>query len=255
MNSFLKKIITESKDRCPSVKEVSSFNLTHCELSFFEALTRKESSPALIGEIKKASPSEGPILPDANLQEYIRMYKRKASAISILTEPAYFMGSLSDLSRATQEDIPCLRKDFLVDPSQVLEARHYGASAYLLIVAALSDQQLVEMIDAGKEYNMPALVEVHDEKELERALQTSAEIIGINNRNLHTLEIDLKTSIDLSHQAKNSGFSGKLIAESGLASKDDILKLPDFIDAVLIGTSIMKSKDPAAKLDELFPEN
>ena len=120
------------------------------------------------------------------------MYKRKASAISILTEPNYFMGSLSDLSKATQEDIPCLRKDFLVDPSQVLEARYHGASAYLLIVAALSDQQLVEMIDAGKEYNMPALVEVHDEKELERALQTSAEIIGINNRNLHTRKSILK---------------------------------------------------------------
>lgn len=255
MNSFLKKIIAESKSRCPSSREVSKFNLTHCELSFFDALARKGSSPALIGEIKKASPSEGPIVPNANLLDYIKIYKKKASAISILTEPNYFMGSLEDLSKATKDDIPCLRKDFLVDPSQVLEARHHGASAYLLIVAALSNQQLSEMIDAGKEYNMPALVEVHDEDELERALQTSANIIGINNRNLHNLEINLKTSIELSYQAKSNGFSGKLIAESGLSSNDDILKLPDFIDAVLIGTSIMKNEDPAAKLDELFPEN
>ena len=253
MNSFLQEIIKESKSRCPNSKAVRKFDLKPCDLDFFNALSRKSSGPALIAEIKKASPSEGLIAPKAKILDYMELYGKKASAISILTEPMFFKGSLNDLREASSKRIPCLRKDFLIDPSQVLEARAFGASAYLLIVAALSNQQLSEMIDAGKNYKMPALVEVHDEEELERALRADASIIGINNRNLHTLEIDLGVSIKLSRIAKNSDFSGKLIAESGLSNRADILKLPEFVDAVLIGTSIMKSKDPAAKLNELFP--
>lgn len=251
--SFLEQICQASKSRVPSSKALRGLSLEKTSLNFFNALERDLAGPALIGEIKKASPSEGQILPDADIEVFAGIYGSKAAALSILTEPEYFHGSLQDLRIASQGEKPCLRKDFLVDPAQVLEARHYGASAYLLIVAALSPSQLEEMIEAGKEFDMPALVEVHDERELEIALRTSCSIIGINNRDLHTLKIHLSTSQNLSRLAIEAGFSGKLIAESGYSSRNDIEGLPESISATLIGTSVMKSDNPQKKLEDLFP--
>lgn len=209
---------------------------------FSEALVAEGIS--LIAEMKRASPSRGPIRPDAGVTEIVTAYQDAgASAVSVLTEPKWFGGSLDDLVEARAAiQLPILRKDFIVDPYQLLEARVAGADAALLIVAALGRKRLAELMAAAHEIGLDTLVEVHDEKEVEKAVEAGAEIIGINNRDLHSLEVDLRTSFRLLADVPAGTV---VVAESGITTREDVLELEEAgVDAILVGETLMRHRDP-----------
>jgi indole-3-glycerol phosphate synthase len=208
---------------------------------------------SLIAEMKRASPSRGAIRAGAEVGPIVRAYAEAgAAAISVLTEPQWFGGSLDDLreARATVTT-PLLRKDFLVDPYQLVEARVAGASAALLIVAAFGDpKSLRAMIEAAEKLGLDTLVEVHDEADLATALAVGARIIGINNRDLHSLEVDLGTSLRM-RTAVPDGII--VVAESGIATRADVAELERAgIDAILVGEALMRVSDPVATAAELL---
>ena len=208
---------------------------------FSEALIAEGIS--LIAEMKRASPSKGPIRPDATVSQIVQAYEQAgASACSILTEPAWFGGSLDDLVEARAAvDLPLLRKDFIVTRYQILEARVAGADAILLIVAALSPERLVELQEVAAGIGLDCLVEVHDEEEMEIAVEAGAEIIGVNNRNLHTLEVDPETALRLLPDAPAGTI---VVAESGITSRADVERLEVAgVDAILVGEMLMRSDD------------
>lgn len=209
---------------------------------FSEALIAEGIS--LIAEMKRASPSRGPIHPDARVADIVRQYRdADVAAISVLTEPHWFHGSLDDLAEARAAvDLPLLRKDFLVDPYQLLEARVAGADAALLIVAALGRRRLEEMMQQAHDLGLDCLVEVHDEDEVETAVEAGAEIIGINNRNLHTLEVDLGTTFRL---LADIPAGTVVVAESGISEREHVRDLEDAgVDAILVGEALMSSGTP-----------
>lgn len=197
----------------------------------------------LIAEVKRASPSRGHIAALDPL-EAARAYERGgAAAVSVLTEPRHFGGSaraLQDVSRALH--IPTLRKDFVVHPAMLQEAAEWGASAALLIVAVLGEAT-GEYLQSAHALGLDALVEVHDERELDLALAHGAQVIGVNNRDLTTLEIDLGTSPRLLRRARDAGFDGPLVAESGYERREQLLELRGLADAVLVGSSLAASGD------------
>jgi len=212
------------------------------------------SAPGLsaIAEVKRRSPSQGTIRPDADAAAIARGYEQAgAAAISVLTDGPHFGGSLADLA-AVRDAVACpvLRKDFLVDPIQVLEARTAGADAVLLIVAMLSDRQLRELLASARETGMEALVEIHTAAELDRAVAAGAEIVGVNSRNLADLTIDLARAEALIQQAPADVLR---VAESGLYSRADLERMATAgAHAVLVGTSLMSSTDPGAALEALL---
>jgi indole-3-glycerol phosphate synthase len=208
--------------------------------SFYSALAQPGLS--LIAEVKRKSPSQGDIAP-LNAPEVARAYQAGgARAISVLTEPHYFAGSDEDLQAVRQAvDLPLLRKDFVVHPAQIAEARGLGASAVLLMVSVLGELTK-DYLELATSHDLDALVEVHDEQELGIALKAKAPIIGINNRDLSTLGIDLSTAPRLGKLARNQGFSGLLVAESGYSRPQELQVLPEWFEAVLIGTSLARSK-------------
>ena len=217
---------------------------------FSEALIAEGVS--LIAEMKRASPSRGAIHPDAEVAEVVGAYRRGgARACSILTEHRYFGGSLDDLARARAAvDLPLLRKDFIVDPYQLLEARAAGADAALLIVAGLGPDRLSELMAAAAELSLDVLVETHDEAEVEIAVDAGAEIIGINNRNLHTLDVDLETTFRLLADVPAGTV---VVAESGISTPEDIRAVHDAgVDAVLVGEALMSSDNPEAAIGQLM---
>lgn len=223
-------------------------------LSLEKALTSCRTR--IIAEVKKASPSEGKIK-DVSAPEQARLYEEAgAIAISVLTDQKFFGGSLEDLVQVRRAvGVPLLRKDFLLDPVQILEAKAYGADAVLLIVRILEDKLLEDMIDYAQELGLSPLVEVFDLKEAERALKAGAQIIGINNRDLDTLRVDVSLSERLAPQIKQMG-ARFVIAESGIENREQILRLENCgVDAFLVGTSLMKSPDPFKKLRELMGYN
>lgn len=217
--------------------------------SFYQAL--KKEGMSYICEVKKASPSKGLIAPAFPYLEIAKEYQEAgAAAISCLTEPFYFQGSDRYLQEITAAvDIPVLRKDFTVDEYMIFQAAAYGAAAVLLICAILNDEQLKEYRELAEELGMDALVEAHDEEEAERALKSGARIIGVNNRDLKTFQVDMQNSIRLRKLAlENVVF----VSESGIKTSDDIQKLYDNqVDAVLIGETLMRSQDKKAALEEL----
>ena len=209
---------------------------------FSEALIREGIS--LIAEMKRASPSRGPIHPDARAADVVQAYQRAgARASSVLTEPHWFGGSLNDLVEARAAcDLPLLRKDFLVDEYQLLEARVAGADATLLIVAALEPARLADLIAVASDLGMDALVEVHDEQEVEVAVEAGAEVIGINNRNLHSLEVNLETTYRLLADVPAGTV---VVAESGISTRADVRDLEEAgVDAILVGEALMSADDP-----------
>lgn len=217
--------------------------------SFAAAL--KKDGLAIIAEVKRSSPSQGAIAdldPIVAAQDYVA---GGAAAISVLTEPRHFGGELGHLQSVAQRvAIPLLRKDFTVHPVQILEAKQSGASAILLIVAA-TQQQTRNYLDYTHSLGLDALIEVHDEAELDIALEAGADIIGINNRDLRTLAIDLNNAPNLIQKARNKGFQGLLVAESGYSTKEHLKSLVGIADAVLIGTSLAKSGNLKAALANL----
>jgi indole-3-glycerol phosphate synthase/phosphoribosylanthranilate isomerase len=195
-----------------------------------------------IMEVKRASPSEGAIRAEADPAAVARAYRGAADAISVLIDTPYFGGSLADLEAVRAVfDGPILAKDFVVDPRQVPEARIHGADAILVMLSVLGDAEAAAMIAEAERLGMDALVEAHDEAEVERALALGAGIIGINNRDLKTLKVDLAVTERLAPLVPEGPL---LVAESGIASRADVERLAPLADAFLVGSSLMKAEDP-----------
>ncbi len=217
---------------------------------FRSALESKH--PAVISEVKKASPSAGVIAEDFDPAKIAARYEQGgAAALSVLTDQQFFQGSLEHLDEARQATrLPVLRKDFTLDRYHLLEAAAAGADAVLLIVAALSNFQLRELLEQAEELDLEALVEVHGEDELYRAIDAGANLIGINNRNLKTLEVSLETSLHLADKIPSTAL---WISESGIRTPQDMKRLMDAgCRAFLIGESLMKQADPGAALANLI---
>jgi indole-3-glycerol phosphate synthase len=205
----------------------------------------------VIAEIKRSSPSEGALRSVDDPAGFAEMYERSgAAALSVLTDESYFGGCIRDLEEARGAvSIPVLRKDFIIDPIQIYEARLAGADAVLLIAAALDEDLLYRLYTEIIALEMSPVVEVHNSQELTRALRLDPRIIGINNRNLSTLEVDITTCRDLRPLIQNGAL---VLAESGIGSADDIRVLREHgLDAFLIGTTLMRSPDPGATLRTL----
>jgi indole-3-glycerol phosphate synthase len=206
---------------------------------------------SLIAEVKRASPSKGELTKDfAPVLTAAAYAHNGASAISVLTDEDFFQGSLSYLTAARfAVDLPILRKDFVIDPYQVCEGRAAGADAILLIVAALSDEQLSELQASTRELGMTALVEVHNQWEMERALRLGAKLIGINNRDLKTFQVDLATTARLANMVDDDVL---LVAESGIFSAADVQEMGRLgAHAVLVGEALMKAPDSVSLIREL----
>jgi indole-3-glycerol phosphate synthase len=221
--------------------------------SFRTAIEREENSPVkLIAELKKASPSKGLIRKDFSLPQIVSIYEKKdVASISVLTEKRFFDGSLSYLNQARKRTAkPLLRKDFIFDNYQVYESRANYADAVLLIAAALDRSQLSDLYHLARELTLECLVEVHNWKELDIALYMGAEIIGINNRDLNTLNISLDISLNLLKDVPDDRI---VVSESGIDTRADVEVIEATkTDAILVGTTIMKAEDIGAKIDELM---
>ena len=212
--------------------------------------------PAVIAEIKKASPSKGLIRPDFDPEWLARRYRAGgAAALSVLTDEPYFQGSLRNLELVSAAaPLPCLRKDFMVDEYQIVEARAHRADAILLIAAALNNAELKHFAEVARGFSLDVLVEVHTAEELDRVLdalgENGADAIGVNNRDLKTFEVSLETSMAL---AQSIPASVVRVTESGIGSAEDIARLQAAgFDAFLIGESLMRQPDPGAALAELI---
>ena len=218
--------------------------------SFAEAL--RSDGLRIIAEIKRSSPSQGSIAPLEPAETAVSYATAGASCLSVLTEPRHFGGELAHLEQVrAATGLPLLRKDFTVHPQQMAEAAAAGASAVLLIVAILGDSTAA-YLQLARSLGLDALVEVHSRPELDIALAADADIIGINNRDLRSLEIDLATAPTLGREARERGYGGILVAESGYRTADELRSVRDFADAALIGTSLAGSGDPGAALARLI---
>jgi indole-3-glycerol phosphate synthase len=257
-NDFLEKILVYKREL---LREKESYyvnlkkNIDSAKHSHYHVFKKAISKPGgvnLIAEIKKASPSRGIIREDFDALKIAKIYEKNgAAAISVLTEDKYFLGKpayLRDVSDAVR--LPTLMKDFIIHEHQIYEACVCGASAVLLIVAVLSNEELKRLMSAAHQLGLDCLVEVHDEDELNRALAVGAEIIGINNRNLHTFAVDKTTSERLVARVPK----GKIVvAESGLKAHEDIERLGSLgVHAVLIGETFMKAGDIGVKIKEVM---
>lgn len=249
-NTFLDKIlahkveeVAEAKQRTPLDSVKAMVGDVSPARDMVSAL-RKETI-ALIAEVKKASPSKGVLIEDFDAARLGQVYADNgAAAISVLTDERFFQGCLDDLSAVREAvAVPLLRKDFVIDPYQVYQGRAAGADAILLIVAVLEDMQLGELHALIHELGMAALVEVHDEAELECALKLGAPLVGVNNRDLRSFEVDLGTTARLASLVPDGV---TLVAESGIASADDVRRMGQLgAHAVLVGESLVKSSNVA----------
>lgn len=217
-----------------------------------DAALRAAEPPALIAEVKRASPSAGAIAEQVNPSVLARGYEAGgAAAISVLTEPRHFHGSLADLQAARSSvSIPVLRKDFLIHPSQVIEARASGADAVLLIVAALTDTQLVALLEAAGDLGLATLVETHSDEDLRRALETDAAVIGVNARDLESLEVDVPGALTRVGRVPKDRIA---VVESGITTRADVdAALDAGASAILVGEALMRAGDPARAVRKLL---
>lgn len=220
---------------------------------FVGAIRARAGRPAVIAEVKRASPSAGAIADRDPGAQAVAYASAGAAAISVLTEPAHFHGSLADLRAARMAcDLPVLRKDFLIHPSDLIESRATGADAVLLIAACLTANELVAMLAAARDLGLGALVETHSDDDLEKALATDAEVVGVNARDLETLDVDVERA--LAHLRRIP--AGRLsVMESGIAIRDQVRAAVDAgASAILVGEALMRADDPGVKLRELLGE-
>ena len=247
------------REIAPQIRPVSDAELAQCHASlerppsFARALQRPDGKLAVISEIKRRSPSAGDIKAGASALEQAQRYQKAgADALSILTDQKFFGGTLDDLRQVTAQfrqsplSPPCLRKDFMVHPIQVLEAREAGASAILIIVRALNDDEITTLFSAAKAAGLDALFEIHHEAELERAIHHGARIIGVNNRDLAIFKTDLGLSERLIPQFPSDVIA---VSESGIFTAADAARARNAgAHAVLVGEALMKAEDPASLL-------
>jgi indole-3-glycerol phosphate synthase len=208
--------------------------------------------PALIAEVKRASPSVGVIAEDVNPSVLARGYQAGgAAAVSVLTEARHFQGSLADLQAVRSSiSIPVLRKDFLIHPSQVIEARASGADAVLLIVAALTDAQLRALLEAARDVGLATLVETHSDEDLRRAIESDARIIGVNARDLETFDVDVKGALARIGRVPDDRIS---VLESGISTRANVdAALEAGASAILVGEALMRADDPARAVRKLL---
>ncbi len=255
--TFLEKVTAEARERVAQAREFDYFPKLEkladerrkgLEPHTFDAALSRRDRTNIIAEIKRASPSKGVIKAEVNVANLTRSYAAGgAAAISVLTEPKHFDGSISDLVTAVRTvEIPVLRKDFIVDEYQVVEAAASGASAILLIVAALPSNELRDLHTVATGLGLDVLVEVHDADEMRKAIEIGAVIIGVNNRDLHSLEVSLDTSRELIAD-KPDGIL--MVAESGITTRAEIDELRGLgYDAFLIGETLMRSGNAAETL-------
>lgn len=233
----------ELKGKIPSLPAVRPFKDAIC----------KPRTISLIAEIKQASPSRGIIRQDFNLQEIAKIYQETGvQAVSVLTEEDYFSGSLAYIQEVKNlVTVPVLRKDFIFEPYQVYESRYFGADAILLIADLLTQETISELISLAEGLGLSCLVEVHDEKELKKVLKVkSVSLLGINNRNLHTLEVDFKTTEKLFPLVPKDKI---VVVESGIKSYQDVLFLKILgVSACLIGEAFMEAADIRKKIEEIM---
>ena len=237
--------IEELKQQCKSADAVRGF------IKSIENKVNNDQS-AVIAEIKKASPSKGLLRGNFEPAEIARSYaSHGAACLSILTDKDYFQGDEEYLKQARAAcELPVIRKDFIIDPYQVYEARAIDADCILLIVAALEDEILQFLFDLAHELGMDVLMEVHDEQEMRRALKTGARLIGINNRNLRNFDTSLETTLSMLGMVNENHI---LVTESGIHTKDDVQLMRDNnVNAFLVGEAFMRADDPGEKLAELF---
>ncbi|MDD2851768.1 MAG: indole-3-glycerol phosphate synthase TrpC [Desulfuromonadaceae bacterium] len=259
---ILKNIITHKRQEIAAARIVTPLNDLKSRISDLEDLPRgfehrlREATAsewtAIIAEVKKGSPSKGIIRPDFDPLEISEIYQNNgATCLSVLTDEHFFMGHLRFLTLIREAvSLPLLRKDFIIDPYQIFEARASGADALLLIAACLDLAQLRDFYAIAKEIKLDVLLEVHDEEEMTLALQTDCTLIGVNNRNLKTFSIDLSTTGRLAKMMPHDRF---LVTESGINSRADIVSLQsDGAGAFLIGEAMMREDDIGAKLQELL---
>ncbi|WP_415845660.1 indole-3-glycerol phosphate synthase TrpC [Stutzerimonas zhaodongensis] len=212
----------------------------------------RSKKPAVIAEVKKASPSKGVLREDFVPAEIARSYEAGgATCLSVLTDIDFFQGADEYLQQARAAcKLPVIRKDFMVDPYQVIEARALGADCILLIVAALEDGQMAELAEVAKAQGLDVLVEVHDGAELERALRLETSLVGINNRNLHTFELSLETTLDLLPRIPRDRL---VVTESGILHRADVeLMEINEVHAFLVGEAFMRAEQPGVELQRLF---
>ncbi len=210
------------------------------------------NEPAIIAEIKKASPSKGLIREDFDPAKIAQSYQAGgASCISVLTDIDFFKGSDAYLRQARAAcDLPVIRKDFIIDPYQVYESRMMGADCILLIVSVLDNMKLNQLYSLARALGMDVLIEVHDEEELLRSLPLEAELVGINNRNLRNFDTSLHTTIDMLHQIPEGRI---VVTESGIHKADDVTLMRDNnVNAFLVGEAFMRADDPGAALNKFF---
>lgn len=246
---ILDQIVEDKKIRLPEHKKnISEYEMrelaeSYCGERHSFAGALKKDGISIIGEFKKASPSLGKIKSKINLLDRIDEYNESVDAISCLTEEDHFDGNVEYLKQIRGiSSLPILRKDFMIDPYQFYEAKVIGADAILLIAAILDDAQMKDFYQLSKELGMDALVEVHDEEEMERALKLDADIIGVNNRNLKDFFIDLRTTKRLGQMVPEDKI---FVAESGILTDMDVKFLKECkVDAFLIGRALMETEHP-----------
>ena len=260
---ILQKILRQKSEEvvtraeCLSLRDLSTRVETAPPVNpFLAALESRVQSglAAVIAEIKKASPSKGVLRADFDPVAIAKSYASAgACCLSVLTDRKFFQGSEEFLTSAREASgLPVLRKDFIIDPYQVYEARLIGADCILLIVAALGDASLAELLILARDLGMDVLVEVHDESELERALRVDARLIGINNRDLRSFETRLETTLRLLDQIPNDRL---VVTESGIHTRDDVsLMRSNGVSVFLVGEAFMKADDPGERLRDLFAE-
>jgi indole-3-glycerol phosphate synthase len=255
--SFLSRITSHKRDELARAEKMLSFaslqQMAQAQTAprdFRHALSTGENI-AVIAEMKKRSPSAGVLRDNFDPVALAKSYAAHgAAALSILTDEKFFGGNLENLQKARDACVlPILRKDFILSPYQIWEARAFGADAILLIVAMLDRSELFELLSAAEESGLHALVEVHNEAELDRALLAGANLIGVNNRNLQTFEVTLETTERLSKLIPSSSVR---VAESGIASRDEVKRMAACgVDAVLVGSHLMRQSDPGEALSKL----
>ena len=261
MSDILEKILAVKRDEVAVSKRRQSLAVLRAEAQaagksrdFLGALRSKISAgmPAVIAEIKKASPSKGVLRADFDPAAIARSYARHGAAcLSVLTDRQFFQGRRDYLIQAREASgLPVLRKDFIIDPYQIYEARAMGADCVLLIVAALDQKEMVELEGVALGLGMSVLVEVHDANELKRALGLQTPLLGINNRNLRTFETRLETTLSLLESIPQARL---VVTESGILAQADVKRMRSAgVDVFLVGEAFMRTPDPGAELTNLF---